>query len=202
MSEELELVKRAASGEESAFEQLVLQYQKPVYNLALRMSGNEDDAFDLAQEAFLNAWRGLKDFQFQSSFSTWLYRLTSNVCLSYLRAKKRRSTVSTVFLDADEEETELVIPDSAPLPEERLIRKEDRSEVEQAMNELEVEYREALSLSVFAGLSYEQIAQVQGVKEGTVKSRIFRAREKIRKKLLQSGNKNAARTSNEAKGGE
>ncbi len=200
MPEELELIKRAAGGDDSAFEQLVNQYQKPVYNLAYRMCGNPDDAFDLSQEAFLNAWKGLKGFQFQSSFSTWLYRLTSNVCLSYLRSKKRKSAVSLVFLDDKEEEQEWEIPDSAPLPEEQAISKEERRQVESALNSLEVEYREALALSVYSDLSYQQIAEIQGVQEGTVKSRIFRAREKIRR-IIQSGNNSSPSASNSAKGG-
>jgi RNA polymerase sigma-70 factor (ECF subfamily) len=200
MPEELELIKRAAGGDDTAFEQLVNQYQKPVYNLAYRMCGNADDAFDLSQEAFLNAWKGLKGFQFQSSFSTWLYRLTSNVCLSYLRSKKRKSAVSLVFLDDKEEEQEWEIPDSAPLPEEQAISKEERRQVESALNSLEVEYREALALSVYSDLSYQQIAEIQGVQEGTVKSRIFRAREKIRR-IIQSGNNSSPSASNSAKGG-
>ena len=198
MPEELELIKRAAGGDDTAFEQLVNQYQKPVYNLACRMCGNADDAFDLSQEAFLNAWKGLKGFQFQSSFSTWLYRLTSNVCLSYLRSKKRKSAVSLVFLDDEEEEQEWEIADSAPLPEEQTISKEERRQVESALNSLEVEYREALTLSVYSGLSYQQIAEIQGVQEGTVKSRIFRAREKIRR-IIQSGNNSSPSASNSAK---
>lgn len=201
MTEERSLVQRAANGDDTAFEELVLRYQKPVYNLALRMCGNPDDAFDLAQDAFVNAWKGLKDFQFQSAFSTWLYRLTSNVCLSYLRSKKRKSTVSTVFLDADEEEQEWVLPDPSPQPEEQVIRREERAQVEAALNSLEVEYREALCLSVYSGLSYQQIAEIQGVQEGTVKSRIFRAREKLRKKL-QTGNKIVSDASKTLKGGE
>ena len=200
MPEELELIKRAAGGDDTAFEQLMNQYQKPVYNLAYRMCGNADDAFDLSQEAFLNAWKGLKGFQFQSSFSTWLYRLTSNVCLSYLRSKKRKSAVSLVFLDDEEEEQEWEIADSAPLPEEQTISKEERRQVESALNSLEVEYREALALSVYSGLSYQQIAEIQGVQEGTVKSRIFRAREKIRR-IIQSGNNSSPSASNSAKGG-
>ena len=200
MPEELELIKRAAGGDDTAFEQLVNQYQKSVYNLAFRMCGNADDAFDLSQEAFLNAWKGLKGFQFQSSFSTWLYRLTSNVCLSYLRSKKRKSAVSLVFLDDEEEEQEWEIADSAPLPEEQTISKEERRQVESALNSLEVEYREALALSVYSDLSYQQIAEIQGVQEGTVKSRIFRAREKIRR-IIQSGNNSSPSASNSAKGG-
>ena len=200
--DERTIVQQAAQGDEAAFEQLILQYQKPVYNIAYRMCGNAEDAYDLAQEAFLNAWRGLPNFQFDAAFSTWLYRLTSNACISYLRARKRRTAVSAVFLDEEGETQELPLPDPAPLPEERVIRREEHEQIEAALNELEVEYREALCLCVYGGQSYQQIAETLGVKEGTVKSRIFRAREKLRKKLLQSGNKTASISSSKKKGGD
>ncbi len=202
MADELHLVRRAAEGDQAAFEQLVLTYQKPVYNLALRMTGNTDDAYDLSQEAFLNAWRGLPSFKFDSAFSTWLYRLASNACISFLRAKKRRAAVSTVFLDEDDEEQEFPIPDPAPLPEECVVRREEHASIEAALGELEVEYREALCLCVFGGQSYQQIAETLGVKEGTVKSRIFRAREKLRKNLLQNGNKTSSISSSTTEGGD
>lgn len=200
--DEMTLVLKAAKGDQSAFEQLVLTYQKPVYNLALRMTGNAEDANDLAQEAFLNAWRGLPNFKFDASFSTWIYRLTSNACISFLRQKKRRATVSAVYLDEDNEQQELSFPDPAPQPEERILKQEEHARIREALESLEPEYREALSLSVFAGQSYGQIAEILGVREGTVKSRISRAREKLRKKLLQTGNKTISVSSNDTKGGD
>lgn len=187
--DEKELVQRAAEGDRRAFEQLVVQYQKPVYNLALRMSGSEDDAFDLSQEAFLRAWRGLKFFKFESSFSTWLYRLTSNVCIDFLRQKKRSNVVSLNFLDEDNEQQEFAQPDQTPGPEEQAIRADERDRIAQALNELEPEYRQALTLCAINGLSYIEIAEVLEIPAGTVKSRISRAREKMRLKLQQSGNK-------------
>ena len=87
------LIRRAASGDDSAFEQLMLAQQKQVYNLCLRMSGNPEDAFDLSQEAFLRAWRALAQYQFEAEFSTWLFRLTRNVCIDFLRKQKRQPTV-------------------------------------------------------------------------------------------------------------
>ena len=88
MSEE-QLIRRAQQGDNSAFEQLLLAHQKKVYNLCLRMAANPDDALDLSQEAFIKAWRGLAQYQFGAEFSTWLYRLTRNVCIDHLRQRKR-----------------------------------------------------------------------------------------------------------------
>ena len=156
MTEEQELVQRARAGDEDAFAALVEANQKRIYHLTLRMTGNPDDALELSQEAFLNAWRGLKKFQGESSFSTWLYRLASNACIDFLRREKRRAGLSmTVSLDDEEEarQAELVL----------------------VLRELE-------------GLSYGEIASLLGVEEGTVKSRIARARLALRNYLTKQGN--------------
>lgn len=189
------LVQCAAEGDERAFEQLVQQHQKAVYNLALRMAGNADDAFDLAQEAFLRAWRGLKFFKGEASFSTWLYRLTSNVCIDFLRQQKRSKTVSLSFLDDEEGQRELDRPDPQPGPEDRAIRADERGRIEQALNALEPEYRQALTLRAIDGLSYIEISEILDIPAGTVKSRISRAREKMRRKLLDAGNHSGSRSS-------
>ena len=110
------LVQQAAAGDTAAFETLVERYQQQVYHLALRMVNNEADAQDLAQDAFVRAWRGLDSFQFTSQFSTWLYRLTSNICIDFLRAQKRRKVVSLTML-RDDEDSQWDLPDSDPLPE-------------------------------------------------------------------------------------
>ena len=193
--DEKKLAESAAGGDQKAFEQLVLQYQKPVYNLALRMAGNADDAFDLAQEAFLRAWRALPQFKFESSFSTWLYRLTSNVCIDFLRQKKRSKVVSLSFVNEDDETEEYDRPDPAPGPEARTITSAEHEEVARALNSLEPEYREALTLCAIHGMSYIEIAEALGVPTGTVKSRISRAREKMRRKLQSDGNKSGSRSS-------
>ena len=190
MADERSLIGQAIQGDTGAFEQLVLQHQKAVYNLALRMAGNPEDAQDLAQEAVLKAWRGLKFVQFESAFSTWLYRLTSNTCIDFLRKQKKQKQVSTTFLNEDEEAEEYSLPDPEPLPEEQVLMREQKEEIARAMDRLEVEYREILTLRVIQGLSYIEIGDILGLKEGTVKSRLARAREKIRRELLQTGNKN------------
>ena len=183
-----ELATRARAGDSRAFEALVLEHQQRVYNLALRMTGNADDAFDISQEAFLKAWRGLDGFHFESAFSTWLYRLTANACLDFLRAQKRRQTVSLTVQDEDGDEVQTQIADTAPTPEQAALAAEDRRMLETAMNALDAESRTIITLRVINDLSYEQIAEVLEVREGTVKSRLSRAREKLRKKLLEIGN--------------
>ena len=187
--DEKAIIEKVLAGDSNAFGELVEAYQDKVYNLALRMCGNADDAFDLSQEAFFRAWRGLSGFQFESAFSTWLFRLSSNVCLDWLRAKKRRPTVSLTTLDDEGEETQLDVPDPGKSPEELLLAAEDRSALTKALNELPVEYRQILTLRAIDDLSYTEIAEVLHLREGTVKSRISRARLALRKKLLQNGNK-------------
>ena len=187
--DEKAIIEKVLAGDSNAFGELVEAYQDKVYNLALRMCGNADDAFDLSQEAFFRAWRGLSGFQFESAFSTWLFRLSSNVCLDWLRAKQRRPTVSLTTLDDEGEETQLDVPDPGKSPEELLLAAEDRSALTKALNELPVEYRQILTLRAIDDLSYTEIAEVLHLREGTVKSRISRARLALRKKLLQNGNK-------------
>ena len=163
MSEE-QLIRRAQQGDNGAFEELLLLHQKKVYNLCLRMSANPDDALDLSQEAFLRAWRSLGQYQFEASFSTWLFRLTSNICIDFLRRKKRRQETSlTESYDDSDEGAELSVPDAQPGPEQ------------QAMT------------NVIEDLQYEQIADILGVRVGTVKSRLARARLALRK-ILKTGN--------------
>ena len=200
MDAELELVRQAARGSADAFEQLVLAYQTPVYNLALRMTGNPEDALDLSQEAFCRAWRGIASYRFDSAFSTWLYRLTSNVCIDFLRRQKKRKTVPLQYTDEDEEPRDLSIPDPSPGPEETLLARAEREQVARALARLEPEYREALTLRVINGLSYTEIAKILNIREGTVKSRIARAREKMRIAMQKTGNKPADLSSKRSEG--
>lgn len=189
------LIRRAAAQDAAAFERLMLLHQKAVYNICWRMAGNAEDALDLSQEVFLKLWRTLPQYQFDAAFSTWLYRLTQNVCIDFLRRQKRRQHVSLTFSDDEDEGTELSVPDPAPLPEEQVIFHEKQEAVRRAMNALPVDFREVLELRVVRQLPYEQIAQIMDLPVGTVKSRLARARLQL-KKRLDDGNFFAAGTSN------
>ena len=199
MQDEL-LIRRAQRGDADAFEQLLLEHQKNVYNLCYRMAGNPDDAMDLSQETFLRAWRCLDQYQFASAFSTWLYRLCSNICIDFLRRRRRQQTVPLTFEDADGEEQTYAVPDAQPLPEEQVELKLTRETLAAAMAQLLPEHRAVLQLRVVNEMSYEQIADVLDIQIGTVKSRLSRARNQL-KKILERGNL-SRRTSSECMEGE
>lgn len=199
MQDEL-LIRRAQRGDADAFEQLLLEHQKNVYNLCYRMAGNPDDAMDLSQETFLRAWRCLDQYQFASAFSTWLYRLCSNICIDFLRRRRRQQTVPLTFEDADGEEQTYAVPDAQPLPEEQVELKLTRETLAAAMAHLLPEHRAVLQLRVVNEMSYEQIADVLDIQIGTVKSRLSRARNQL-KKILERGNL-SRRASSESMEGE
>ena len=194
------LIRRAQRGDADAFEQLLLEHQKNVYNLCYRMAGNPDDAMDLSQETFLRAWRCLDQYQFASAFSTWLYRLCSNICIDFLRRRRRQQTVPLTFEDADGEEQTYAVPDVQPLPEEQVELKLTRETLAAAMAQLLPEHRAVLQLRVVNEMSYEQIADVLDIQIGTVKSRLSRARNQL-KKILERGNL-SRRASSESMEGE
>lgn len=179
-----ELVRAAAGGDEDAFAQLVALHEKKVYNLALRMCGDPEDAWDAAQEAFLSAWRGLPSFRGEAGFSTWLYRLTSNAAIDLLRRTKRQRGEASL----DDENLGIDAVDRTPSPQEQAEASELRGAVTAGLSRLTDSHRQALVLREVQGLSYEEIAAVLEVDMGTVKSRISRARGALRKILQENGN--------------
>ncbi|MGI6029468.1 MAG: sigma-70 family RNA polymerase sigma factor [Candidatus Heteroscillospira sp.] len=199
--EEKRIIARVLGGDTEAFEALVIENQTLVYNLALRMVGNEQDAGDIAQDAFLRAYRSLENFRGDSKFSVWLYRLTSNICLDFLRARRRGKIVSLSRFSEDEDESiELEIPDESMAPHAQFEKKELHEALNLALQSLPDEQREILLLREVSGLSYDEIAAALSLEAGTVKSRIFRARKKLCNILMRDGNFSAYASSNRAKG--
>jgi len=200
--EESRIVQKVLRGDVNAFEKLVLEYEKNVYNIALRMTGNSEDASDMTQEAFIKAYNSLQSFRGDSKFSVWIYRIATNVCLDFLRSKSRRPTVSLSVEDNDGEDVQLDVADESQSPELLLDRQMTRDSVRRGLETLSPEYRQILLLREIQGLSYDEISQALGLEVGTVKSRIFRARKKLCAFLLQDGNIPEFTSSLRTEGGE
>lgn len=179
MTDERELIRRAKKGDSDAFRLLVEEYQTAVYRLALRMCG-ESGAEDAAQEAFVAAWRGLPRFRGECRFSTWLYRLTTNAAIDYLRREQKQRT--------DGDLDDLPLADDSPSPQEQAERSETQQRVRKALAALSEEHRQILLLRYMQELDYGEIAQALHISEGTVKSRINRAKARLRELLAQEGN--------------
>ena len=182
------MIRRVQHGDVDAFGLLVTAYEKNVYNVALQMLGNREDAQDIAQEAFLKAYNSLSSFRGDSKFSSWLYRIVSNLCLDFKRRQGRRPSSSLTVEDDDGENVQLDIADESQSPETLLERKLTREAVRRGLAELPDEQRQILLLREIQGLSYEEIGEAMGLEAGTVKSRIFRARKKLCAYLLKDGN--------------
>lgn len=186
--EEARCIRRVLAGDSDAFERLVLENEKTVYNLALRMLGNAQDAEDVTQEAFLKAYRSLDGFHGDSRFSVWLYRIVSNLCLDFLRSRSRRPGQSLTVENDEGEEDQLDIPDESLSPEKLLEQKLTREAVQRGLDALPPEARQILLLREIRGLSYEEIGAALSLETGTVKSRLFRARKRLCAFLTQDGN--------------
>ena len=185
---EKEIIERVLGGDKNAFEGLVLENQKNVYNLALKMTRNEEDALDLSQEAFVKAFKQLGNFRGDSRFSVWLYRLTYNLCIDFLRRKKPDSNVISLNYEDDSgESTPLQIPDMRNLPEDSVIRSEIRENITEGISELPLKHREMIVMREITGMSYEEIATTLKMNVGTVKSRLARARLKLIDILKEKG---------------
>ena len=197
--EESALIERVLAGDAEAFEPLVLEHQTNVYRLALRLTGNEADAADAAQDAFLKAYASLATFRGESRFSVWLYRLTNNVCIDLLR--RRRDAVPLQTEDDEGSETELPLPDERWDPEALAQRAEDVRAVRAAIAALPADCREILTLREIGGLSYEELAASLGLELGTVRSRLNRARKKLADELMKSGNFSSAPAVKKREGG-
>lgn len=188
MEYESELVRKAKAGDKLAFEALVTMYEKKVYALAFRYTGNQEDALDISQDVFLRVFRFLPGFNEQSTFSTWLFRITSNVCRDSLKKRRSLMELPLEVKSGDEEGFTAEITDTRAGPEEELERIETRESIRQGLANLSDEHREILVMRDVSGFSYNEIAEILGMEMGTVKSRIARARDSLRRFLTGEGN--------------
>ncbi|MDX1382876.1 MAG: sigma-70 family RNA polymerase sigma factor [Thermoanaerobaculia bacterium] len=177
---ELDLAERHRYGDASAFEEVYERFAPMVYNLCLRMSGDPVRAQDLSQEVFLRIFKGLGRFRGRSALSTWIYRVAVNCC----RSRLGRRRLQTESLSQDVPESALEDPGRSP--EEQVLASDSGAVVAAALLRLPARFREAVVLRDLEGLSYEEIAGVLGVRIGTVRSRIARGRERLRRVLEET----------------
>jgi RNA polymerase sigma-70 factor (ECF subfamily) len=195
-------VQQVLDGDTNAFEELVLEYEKKVYNVALRMVNNQEDAEDITQEAFIKAYNSLSSFRGDSKFSVWLTRIVSNMCLDLIRSRGRRPTISLSVEDEEGESMELEIADIRQSPETIMEQQLTKDSVRRGLKQLPDEYREILLLREIQGLSYEEISAALDLEVGTVKSRIYRGRKKLCDYLIKDGNIPDFTSSGKMRGGE
>lgn len=180
-----ELIERAINGRADGFEELVRRYQRPITSYIFRMVGNYEYSLDVAQEVFIKVYNSLTKYSPEYKFSTWLYRIAHNAAVDHLR----RNSVNVQSLEAENGEGtfELQIESPTATPEQEHERREWRSEIESVVRCLPPSYRDLILLRHGRDLSYDEIAQVTSLPLGTVKNRLFRAREMMREMFIERG---------------
>ncbi|WP_322490346.1 sigma-70 family RNA polymerase sigma factor [Chloroflexus sp.] len=184
-NEEQRLISAAQAGDLNAFNQIVRLYETRVYNLCYRMLGDADAAADATQDAFIAAFRNVRNFR-GGVFKAWLLRIATNACYDVLRTRKRRPAVSLDSTDNDDDNTRTEVPDPGESLDDMVVRQELSAAIQQGLAELPEDQRIVIILSDIQGLAYEEIAQITGVQLGTVKSRLSRARARLRD-ILRAG---------------
>ena len=180
-----ELVQSAVAGREASFEELVRRYQRPIAAYVYRMVGDYDSALDLTQEVFIKVYNSLNRYRSEFKFSTWIYKIAHNAAIDHLRRHAVRE--QTLSGSVEGERREITIESKRLTPEQESERKERRMEIESVVQLLQPAYRELIVLRHSHDLSYDEIAEVTGLPLGTVKNRLFRAREAMRELLVQRG---------------
>jgi RNA polymerase sigma-70 factor (ECF subfamily) len=185
--DELDLVNRCRGGDLAAYDQIMQQYEKKVYSLCFRMAGNHDDAADLAQEAFLKAFRALPSFKGESAFATWLYRIVTNTCLDEKRRVSKRPFLVSLDkkLETEDGELALTLPGDSPDPLKFTLDGELQREIQALLGKLPSDQRIVVVMRDIDGYSYEEMADTLQLSMGTLKSRLNRARSKLRELYLR-----------------
>ena len=181
------LVLRVQHGDKRAFDVLVLKYQQRIASVVSRYLRDQDEVADVTQEAFIKAYRALANFRGDAQFYTWLYRIAINTAKNHLVAKSRRPPNTDKDISDGEFSENSVVLETDDQPETLLARDQLQTVILAAVEDLQEDLRTALMLREFDGLSYEEIAEIMACPVGTVRSRIFRARETIEKKMAQMG---------------
>jgi len=177
------LIEKSIQGDVASFEKLIVNYNRYVYNIAYRMMGNEEDAKDMSQETLIKAFKAISKFKMESSFSTWLYRITINVCKDEIR--RRKETVLSYDAEiADEGTLKDIISDERTNPLLVYEKTELKSSIESALNKLSDDNKSVVVLKDILGYSYEEIGQILEIPIGTVRSRLNRSRSAL-KSILQ-----------------
>ncbi|HEY2964638.1 MAG TPA: sigma-70 family RNA polymerase sigma factor [Pyrinomonadaceae bacterium] len=180
-----ELVAIAVSGIDGSFEELVRRYQRPISAYVYRMVGNYESALDLTQEIFIKVYNSLRRYRAEFKFSTWIYKIAHNAAVDHLR---RNSTREQSLVSGPEGDSfDLPIESGRLTPEQESERRERRNEIESVVRALPANYRELIILRHSQDLSYEEIVEVTGLPLGTVKNRLFRAREMMRQQFVDKG---------------
>src|SRR4051794_13387661 len=180
-----ELVQTAVAGREASFEELVRRYQRPIAAYVYRMVGDYDSALDLTQEVFIKVYNSLNRYRSEFKFSTWIYKIAHNAAIDHLRRHTVRE--QTLSGSVEGERREVTIESKRLTPEQESERKERRLEIESVVQLLQPAYCELIVLRHSHDLSYDEIAEVTGLPLGTVKNRLFRAREAMRELLVHRG---------------
>jgi RNA polymerase sigma-70 factor (ECF subfamily) len=183
---ELDLVKQCQAGNTEAFDQLVTRYRTRVFAMIYNMVHNEQDAWDLAQDSFVKAWKSIGRFRGRSSFYTWIYRIVMNVTIDWLR-KKQVKGAGAEFNDAIQlkeiEPASRTLPKADPLPHERMEQSEIRARIDNAIAQISPEHRAVILMKEIEEMQYHEIAEALGCSIGTVMSRLFYARKKLQNLL-------------------
>lgn len=180
-----QLIRDAIAGDQKAYAEIVNRYHHQIFNLIMRMVRRREEAEDLTQETFIKAFNALPSFNADYAFSTWLYKIAVNNCIDHFRKKRLKTYPIDNPIMAKDGELQREFPDQDAGPDAGLMEKERHSTIQEAINSLPEKYRQAIILRHAQDRSYEEIAQLLGIPIGTVKVRIFRAREMLKKKLRE-----------------
>lgn len=184
---EKRLIKKVKKGDQQAFAELVDRYKNGVFAICFRMVGNTQEAEDLSQEAFIRAYNHIDQYDHERKFSTWLFRIATNLSIDFLRRRKTSVSLDTVVPGTEGLSLNTILPDNGELPDEQMVRRENEEMVQSEIKKLPEKYRSAVVLKYIEDLSLKEISDIMDIPVGTVKTRIHRGREMLRKNMTAGG---------------